>query len=352
MREDVTLGAQKTALITGVTGQDGSYLAQHLIEKNYTVYGAVRRVSTLNLPRLAALNVVDDVELRALDMQDFASMMRLIEDVAPDEIYNLGGQSSPHASFQQPLYTGQTAGLGVLRLMEAVKLVNPDIRIFEAASSEIFGTHGGGPLNESNNFHPRSPYGAAKLFAYWSVVNFREAYGLHASNGIMFNHESPLRGMDFVTRKITTTLAQIASGGQQMLMLGNLDNARDWGFAGDYVEAMWLMLQQDTADDYVIASGQSHTVREFVALAGSAMGLDIEFEGEGLETRGMDTKTGRQLIAVSSDFYRPSEPDPLVGDARKAHQKLNWQPKVSFENLVTMMAESDLERARNGQVWY
>ncbi len=279
-------------------------------------------------------------------------MMRLIEEVSPDEIYNLGGQSSPQASFQQPLYTGQTAGLGILRLMEAVKLINPKIRIFESASSEIFGANGVGSITEKQDFQPRSPYGVAKLFAYWSVVNYREAYALHVSNGIMFNHESPLRGMDFVTRKITATLAQIANGSQKMLMLGNLDNARDWGFAGDYVEAMWLMLQQDAADDYIIASGQTHTVREFVTLAAQAMGLDIVFEGEGLATRGLDKKTGRQLVGVSADFYRPSEPDPLVGDASKARRKLNWQPKVGFEELVTMMAESDLERARNGQVWY
>ena len=346
------MSAQKTALISGITGQDGSYLAYNLIARGYRVFGAVRRASTLNLQRLAALDLVEQVELRTLDIQDFASMMRLIEEVAPDEIYNLGGQSSPQASFQQPLYTGQTVGLGVLRLMEVVKLVNPDIRIFEAASSEIFGLGRKNPICEKQDFHPRSPYGVAKLFAYWSVVNYREAHGLHASNGIMFSHESPLRGMEFVTRKITTSLAQIACGSQQMLTLGNLDNARDWGFAGDYVEAMRLMLQQEAADDYVIASGQTHSVREFVTLAGQAIGLDIEFDGEGLETRGFDKKTGQQVIAVSADFYRPSEPDPLTGDATKARQKLNWRPKRSFEELVVMMAESDLERARNGQVWY
>jgi GDPmannose 4,6-dehydratase len=346
------LSAQKTALITGITGQDGSYLAQLLIDKNYRVVGAVRRASTLNLPRLAALNLADRVELRTLDIQDFASMMRLIEAVAPDEIYNLGGQSSPQASFQQPLYTGQTAGLGILQLMEAVRLTNPQIRIFEAASSEIFGFGSKQAVSEAHDFHPRSPYGVAKLFAYWSVVNYREAYGMHASNGIMFNHESPLRGMDFVTRKITATLAQIACGDPQMLVLGNLDNARDWGFAGDYVEAMWLMLQQQNADDYIIASGETHSVRDFVILAAEAMGLQIEFEGTGLETRGLDRKTGRQIIGVSADFYRPSEPDPLSGNASKAHEKLNWQPKTDFEQLVAMMAESDLARARNGQVWY
>jgi GDPmannose 4,6-dehydratase len=343
---------QKTALITGITGQDGAYLARSLVDKGYRVVGAVRRSSTLNLPRLVSLDVAQEVELKTLDMQDFTSIVRLIEAVAPDEIYNLGGQSSVQASFQQPLYTGETSGMGCLRLMEAVKLVRPDARLFEASSSEIFGRQGGGMVNETQDFHPRSPYGVAKLFAYWAVVNFREAYGLHVSNGIMFNHESPLRGMEFVTRKITATLAQIACGGQQILRLGNLDNARDWGFAGDYVEAMWAMLQQPEADNYVIATGQTHTVKQFVELTAKAVGLDIEFEGEGLEAKGLDRKTGRQLVGVSQDFYRPSEPDPMVGDASKAREKLNWQPSVDFEALVTMMAQSDLKRAGKEQAWY
>ena len=342
----------KTALVTGITGQDGAYLAQLLLNKGYRVIGAVRRASTLNLPRLAALDLVGQVELNTLDMQDFTSIVRLVEEIAPDEIYNLGGQSSVQASFKQPLYTGQTSGMGTMSLMEALRLIAPEVRVFEAASSEIFGLAGNGMVDETHDFHPRSPYGVAKLFSYWSVVNYREAHGLHVSNGIMFNHESPLRGMDFVTRKITATLAQIACGSQQMLMLGNLDNARDWGFAGDYVGAMWLMLQQPKADDYVIASGETHSVRDFVMLAAQAMGLDIEFVGEGAETRGLERKTGRQIIGVSADFYRPSEPDPLIGNASKAHKKLNWQPKVNFEQLAAMMAESDLERARNGQVWY
>jgi GDPmannose 4,6-dehydratase len=346
------VSAQKTALITGITGQDGAYLTQLLLEKNYRVVGAMRRASTLNLPRLAALGVAEDVELMTLDMQDFISIAQLIKEVAPDEIYNLSGQSSVQASFKQPLYTAQTSGRGAMSLLEAMRMIAPETRLFEAASSEVFGQNADGKVDESHDFHPRSPYGVAKLFAYWSVVNYREAYNLHASSGIMFNHESPLRGMDFVTRKITTTLAQIACGGQQMLMLGNLDNARDWGFAGDYVEAMWLMLQQEKADDYVIASGETHAVRDFVTLAAAAIGMEIEFEGEGLETRGLDKKTGRQLVGVSADFYRPSEPDPLVGNAAKAQKQLGWKPKTDFAKLVTMMAESDLQRARNGQVWY
>ena len=344
--------AQKTALITGVTGQDGAYLTKLLLEKNYRVVGAMRRASTLNLPRLAALGIADDVELMTWDMQDFISITQLIKDVAPDEIYNLGGQSSVQASFKQPLYTAQTSGRGTMSLLEAMRIIAPEARLFEAASSEIFGQNPAGKIDENHDFHPRSPYGAAKVFAYWSVVNYREAYNLHASNGLMFNHESPLRGMEFVTRKITATLAQIACGGQQLLTLGNLDNARDWGFAGDYVEAMWLMLQQETADDYIVASGETHSVREFVTLAAAAMGIQIEFEGEGLEVRGWDRKTGRQLVGVSADFYRPIEPDPLVGDASKAHKKLDWCAKLDFEDLVTLMAEHDLARAQGGQVWY
>ncbi len=346
------MSAKKTALITGVTGQDGAYLAKLLLEKNYRVVGAVRRASTLNLPRLAALNIDRDVELQTLDVQDLTSIVRMIETIQPDEIYNLSGQSSPQASFQQPLYTGETSGLGTLRLLEAIRLMNARARFYQASSSEIFGQAQGDMQNEKTDFRPKSPYGVAKLYAHWTVINYRQAYDLHASSGILFSHESPLRGMDFVTRKITATLAQIACGGQQMLMLGNLDNARDWGFAGDYVEAMWLMLQQRDADDYIIASGATYKVREFVTLAAAAMGIDIEFEGKGLKTRGIDKKTGRQMVGVSADFYRPSEPDPLVGDASKAHRILGWQPKVDFEKLVIMMAESDLERARNGQVWY
>lgn len=346
------MSRQKTALITGITGQDGAYLAQLLLEKGYRVVGAVRRASTLNLPRLAALKLVDRVTLMTLDMQDFTNIVRLIEEVGPDEIYNLGGQSSPQASFQQPLYTGETTGMGVLRLMEAVKLVNPQIRLFEASSSEIYGTNRSGMVDEGHDFHPRSPYGAAKLFAYWSLVNYREAHGLHASNGIMFNHESPLRGMDFVTRKITATLAQIACGGQQVLRLGNLDNARDWGFAGDYVAAMWAMVQHDTPDDYVIATGQTHSVRDFVLRAANVLGLDMVIEGAGLEAIGVEKRTGRKLLEVSADFYRPSEPDPMLGNADKARRVLGWQPQVSFDQLVTMMAESDMQRARDGQVWY
>ena len=343
---------QKTALITGVTGQDGAYLSQSLLEKGYRVIGATRRASTLNLQRLASLGLVDQLELVTADVQDFTSIMRMLSDMQPDEIYHLGGQSSVQASFQQPLYTAEATGQSALRFLDAIALAAPEARLFHASSSEIFGRNAQGTVSEETDSHPRSPYGVAKLFAHWAGINFREARDMHISNGILFNHESPLRGMDFVTRKITATLAQIACGGQQMLVLGNLDNARDWGFAGDYVEAMWAMLQQDTGDDYVIASGETHTVREFVELAAQAVGLDLVFEGTGLESKGVDRKTGRQLVGVSADFYRPSEPDPMVGNAAKAKTILNWQPRVSFEELVIMMAQGDLERARKEQVWY
>lgn len=346
------MSAKKTVLITGVTGQDGAYLAKLLLEKNYRVVGAVRRASTLNLPRLAALNIDRDVELQTLDVQDLTSIVRMIENIQPDEIYNLSGQSSPQASFQQPLYTGETSGLGTLRLLEAIRLMNASARFYQASSSEIFGQAQGDMQNEITDFRPKSPYGVAKLYAHWMVINYRQAYDLHASSGILFSHESPLRGMDFVTRKITATLAQIACGSQEMLQLGNVDNARDWGFAGDYVEAMWRMVQQEVADDFVIATGQTHSVRDFVNRAATVMGFDLAWEGRGVDAKGFDAKTGRQIIGVSPHFYRPSEPDPMIGDASKAHRILGWQPKIDFEKLVIMMAESDLERARNGQVWY
>ena len=346
------MSAKKTALITGITGQDGAYLAKLLLEENYRVVGAVRRASTLNLPRLAALKIDRDIELQTLDVQDLTNIVRMIETVQPDEIYNLSGQSSPQASFQQPLYTGETSGLGTLRILEAIRLIKASARFYQASSSEIFGQAQGDTQNETTDFRPKSPYGVAKLYAHWMVINYRQAYDLHASSGILFSHESPLRGMDFVTRKITTTLAQIACGSQEMLQLGNVDNARDWGFAGDYVEAMWLMLQQEMADDFVIATGQTHSVRDFVNRAATVMGFDLAWEGRGVDTKGFDTKTGRQIVGVSPHFYRPSEPDPMIGDASKAHRILGWQPKIDFEKLVIMMAESDLERARNGQVWY
>ena len=342
----------KTALITGVTGQDGAYLAELLLEKNYRVVGAVRRASTLNLPRLAALGIDRDVELQTLDVQDLANIARMIETVQPDEIYNLSGQSSPQASFQQPLHTGETSGLGTLRLLEAIRLMKAPARFYQASSSEVFGHAQGATQNEQTDFQPRSPYGVAKLYAHWMVINYREAYEMHASSGILFSHESPLRGMDFVTRKITTTLAQIACGSQEMLQLGNVDNARDWGFAGDYVVAMWLMLQQEEADDFIIASGQTHTVRDFVDRAAATMGFNLVWEGAGIETKGMDAKTGRQIVGVSEDFYRPSEPDPMVGDARKAREVLGWEPTQSFGALVEMMAEHDLARARDGNMWF
>ena len=346
------MSAKKTALITGVTGQDGAYLAKLLLEKNYRVVGAMRRASTLNLPRLAALNIDRDVELQTLDVQDLTCIVRMIETIQPDEIYNLSGQSSPQASFQQPLYTGETSGLGTLRLLEAIRLMKASARFYQASSSEIFGQAQGDKQNETTDFRPKSPYGVAKLYAHWMVINYRQAYDLHASSGILFSHESQLRGMDFVTRKITATLAQIACGSQEMLQLGNVDNARDWGFAGDYVEAMWRMMQQEVADDFVIATGQTHSVRDFVNRAATVMGFDLAWEGRGVDAKGFDAKTGRQIVGVSPHFYRPSEPDPMIGDASKAHRILGWQPKIDFEKLVIMMAESDLERARNGQVWY
>ena len=337
------MSAKKTALITGVTGQDGAYLAKLLLEKNYRVVGAVRRASTLNLPRLAALNIDRDVELQTLDVQDLTSIVRMIETIQPDEIYNLSGQSSPQASFQQPLYTGQTVGLGILRLMEAVKLVNPAIRIFEAASSEIFGLGSKNPICEKQDFHPRSPYGVAKLFAYWSVVNSREAHGLHASNGIMFSHESPLRGMEFVTRKIVLGLCKIKLNRQKTLYLGNLYAKRDWGHAKDYVRGMWMITQHEQPDDFVLATGKMYSVREFVENAAEYFGFKIQWRGEGLQETGYCPTMGRDIIRVSEKYYRPTEVEQLLGDATKAKQTLEWSPTISFQDLVKRMVQTEVQ---------
>ena len=342
----------KVALITGITGQDGSYLAELLLKKGYEVHGIVRRASLINTHRID--HIYEKIKLHYGDLTDSTNLVRVIQKVKPNEIYNLGAQSHVKVSFEMPEYTGMVDGLGTLRILEAVRLLEreKETRIYQASTSEMFGKVVEIPQTEKTPFHPRSPYGFAKVYAYWATKNYREAYDMYACSGILFNHESPRRGETFVTRKIVQALDKIARGEQNVLTLGNLNAKRDWGHAKDYVEAMWLMLQQDKPDDYIVASGETHSVREFVILAAAVMGLDIEFDGDGVKTRGLDKKTGRQIVEISHDFYRPSEPDPLVGNASKARQKLDWQPKVGFEQLVTMMAESDLERAKNGQVWY
>ena len=339
----------KRALITGITGQDGSYLAELLLNKGYEVHGIVRRSSSVNTQRIGHL-IRENSENKALflhygDLSDAGSLDHLIEKIQPAEIYNLGAQSDVKISFEIPQYTSDIDALGTLRLLESIREVDPKIRYYQASSSELFGKVREIPQNEKTPFYPRSPYAVAKLYAYWITVNYREAYGLYACNGILFNHESPRRGENFVTRKITKGIADILVGKQDHLVLGNLDARRDWGFAGDYVEAIWLILQQEKPEDYVISTGETHTVREFCELAFREAGIDLQWTGKGLSEMGVDRKTGRVLISISSEYFRPSEVDLLLGDPAKAREKLNWTPKVSFEQLVAMMVGSDRQAA-------
>ena len=314
----------KRALITGVTGQDGSYLAELLLEKGYEVLGMVRRSSTVNFERIAHLQ--DKITFVPGDLLDEISMIHILQEHRPQEVYNLAAQSFVQTSFGQPVLTGETTALGVTRLLDAIRLVDPEIRFYQASSSEMFGKVHEVPQTETTPFHPRSPYGAAKVYGHWITLNYRESYGLHATSGILFNHESPRRGLEFVTRKISHTVAQIKLGLVDELRLGNLDAQRDWGFAGDYVEAMWLMLQREIPEDFVICTGQTHSVREFCEVAFGHAGLNWE-----------------EHVVVDETFFRPAEVDLLVGDATKADEMLGWKPETSFESLVTMMVDADID---------
>ncbi len=340
----------KKALITGITGQDGSYLSEFLLKKGYEVHGIVRRSSSLNTGRIDHLLEGADenpnLNLHYGDLTDSGSLCKLIYRVQPDEVYNLGAQSHVKVSFDVPEYTSDANALGTLRLLDCIVEVNPHIRFYQASSSELFGKVKEIPQNENTPFYPRSPYAAAKLYAYWITVNYREAYELFACNGILFNHESPRRGETFVTRKITLGISNILKGKQDKLILGNIDAKRDWGFAGDYVEAMWLMLQQPLPDDYVIATGETHTVREFCELAFKHVGINLRWEGQGVAEKGIDGDSGKELINVSSKLFRPTEVDLLLGDPSKARSKLNWSQRVSFEELVKLMVENDLNIAK------
>jgi len=331
----------KKSLVTGLTGQDGAYLAKFLLERGYEVYGLHRRSSTANLWRLEHLEIENNVEILDGDLGDFSSIERALEESEPDEVYNLAAQSFVATSWKQPLYTADISGLGVLRVLEAIRNVNLKIKFYQASSSEMFGKVQEIPQKETTPFYPRSPYGVSKVFGYWATVNYRESFNMFACNGILFNHESPLRGTEFVTRKITDGVAQIKKGLQDHLELGNLDAKRDWGFAGDYVEAMWLMLQQDKPDDYVIATGETHTVREFVELAFEEVGVNIKWEGKDLDEKGIDSKTGKILVKLNPEFFRPAEVELLIGDPSKAKEKLGWKPKTNFVELVKMMVKSD-----------
>ena len=341
----------KTALITGITGQDGSYLAELLLEKNYKVHGLIRRNSTSDgTDRINHLLKLPTITLHYGDMTDFACIAQLIKDIQPDEIYNLAAQSHVKVSFSNALYTADANGLGTLRILEAIKLLGLEktTRFYQAATSEMFGEVQSIPQREDTPFYPRSPYGVAKLYAHWITKNYREAYGMFACSGILFNHESPRRGETFVTRKITKTLAEIRNGKRILpLELGNLDAKRDWGHAKDYVEAMWLMLQQEEPEDFVIATGQQHTVREFVDAAFDYMGYSIEWVGEGLKEVAKDYGTGEVLVKINPEFYRPSEVDSLVGDCTKAKETLGWKHNYSFTQLVEEMCKYDLEHTRD-----
>ena len=347
----------KKALITGVTGQDGSYLAELLLKKGYEVHGLKRRASSFNSSRVDHLYCDPHLAdarffMHYADMTDTSNLVRLIQQIEPDEIYNLAAQSHVQVSFECPEYTAETDATGVLRLLEAIRILGLEqkIRFYQASTSELFGRVRETPQNENTPFYPRSPYACAKLYAYWIVVNYREAYGIHASNGILFNHESPRRGETFVTRKITMAAANIALGNLDCLYLGNLNAKRDWGFAGDYVEAMWLMLQQEKPDDFVIATGRTTAVRDFVALAFKEIGIDIVWNGSGLEETGADAKTGKILVRVDPRYFRPTEVDLLLGDPSKAYRTLGWKPKVTLEELAHLMVTSDLELARKNKL--
>jgi GDPmannose 4,6-dehydratase len=343
----------KTALITGITGQDGAYLAELLLEKGYVVHGIKRRASLFNTDRIDHLyQDPHDPNVRLTlhygDLTDATSLIRIIQLVQPDEIYNLAAQSHVAVSFETPEYTANSDALGTLRILESIRILGLEkkTRFYQASTSEMFGQVQETPQTEKTPFRPRSPYGAAKVYAYWMTVNYREAYGLYACNGINFNHESPLRGETFVTRKVTRGLARIKEGLQECLYLGNLDALRDWGHARDYVRAKWLMLQQPQAEDFVIATGEQHSVRDFVMAASSLLGLTLEWKNRGVDEVGIDSQSGRAIVKVDPRYFRPTEVDTLLGDANKARQKLGWNAEVSFEALVKEMVDADLESAR------
>ena len=327
----------KTALITGITGQDGSYLAELLLEKGYQVHGIVRRASLINTHRID--HIYDSITLHYGDLTDSTNLVRIIQKVKPDEIYNLGAQSHVKVSFEMPEYTADVDAVGTLRVLEAVRLLSMEdrVRIYQASTSELYGLVQETPQSETTPFYPRSPYGVAKIYGYWITKNYREAYGMYACTGILFNHESPRRGETFVTRKITRALSRISTGQQQILELGNLNAKRDWGHAKDFVEAMWLMLQQDEPEDFVIATGKQYSVREFVEEAAPYFGMKIAWMGEGLDEVGYDTYSGNQVVVVNPKYFRPAEVETLLGDATKAKDQLGWEPKTSFKQLVEDM---------------
>lgn len=342
----------KTAFITGVTGQDGAYLSKLLLDKGYKVYGGVRRLSSQNLWRLEELKVSqnDNFNLIDFDLTDPMNSLRVLATAEPDEVYNLAAQSFVGVSFEQPYATAQITALGALNILEAIRETNPKIKYYQASTSEMFGKVQSIPQTEETPFYPRSPYGVAKLYAHWLTVNYRESYDIFASSGILFNHESPLRGLEFVTRKITHAAAMIKAGKQEVLELGNLNAKRDWGFAGDYVEGMWRMLQVENPDTFVLATNETTTVRDFVRWAFKYAGIELEFEGSGVEEIGRDAETSRVLVRVNPKFFRPAEVDLLIGNPDKSRKILGWSPTVNVQGLCKMMVEADLDRVGKGKL--
>jgi GDPmannose 4,6-dehydratase len=340
----------KSALVTGVTGQDGAYLKELLLRKSYRVYGTYRRTSSVNFWRLEEVGVANHPNLHLVeyDLTDLGATTRLLQKIDASEIYNLAAQSFVGVSFDQPVTTGQITGLGVVNLLEAIRLVNSKIRFYQASTSEMFGKVQAIPQDESTAFYPRSPYGIAKLYAHWMTINYRESYDMFASSGILFNHESPLRGREFVTRKITDSFAKIKLGKLDVLELGNMDAKRDWGFAKEYVEGMWRMLQTDTPDTYVLATNRTETVRDFVTMAAKAAGFELAWQGQGEREIAKDCESGRTLVCVNPKFYRPAEVELLIGNPDKAKKELGWVPKTTLEELCQMMVEADLRRNENG----
>lgn len=347
----------KKALITGITGQDGAYLAEFLLEKGYEVHGIKRRASLFNTDRIDHLYQDPHEKNRNFilhygDLTDPTNLIRILQEVRPDEVYNLAAQSHVAVSFESPEYTADTDGLGTLRLLEGIRLLGLEkkTRFYQASTSELFGKVQEIPQTEKTPFYPRSPYAAAKLYAYWITVNYREAYGIYACNGILFNHESPLRGETFVTRKITRALARISLGLQDCLYLGNMDAKRDWGHAKDYVRMQWLMLQQDEPEDFVIATGKQHSVREFVTFAAGKLGIEVEWQGMGIAEKGIDKATGQVIVAVDPKYFRPTEVETLLGDPSKAREKLGWTPEISFQQMVEEMVDRDLNEAKRDKL--
>jgi GDPmannose 4,6-dehydratase len=340
----------KTAVITGITGQDGAYLAQLLLEKGYVVYGTYRRAASTNFWRIQELGIRNHPNFHIVeyDLTDLGSSIRLLQSSQATEVYNLAAQSFVAVSFDQPMTTAHITGLGPLNLLEAIRIVNPKIRFYQASTSEMFGKVQAIPQTEDTPFYPRSPYGIAKLYAHWMTINYRESFDIFGTSGILFNHESPLRGLEFVTRKITDAVARIHLGKQEVLELGNLDAKRDWGYAKDYVEGMWRMLQADTPDSFVLGTGRTESVRHFVDMAFKAVGITITWEGSGLQEKGMDAASGKTLVRINPKFYRPAEVELLIGSPAKAKRDLGWEPTTTLEELCLMMVEADLRRVKSG----